>query len=104
MLKSAYQKAAENESIYAIAIAWTVGLLFFTLAGFYFTTIAISPHYYDLQVSDMEGSVAGGAIGFFIGVVVALVITLAYPKITENDARHEAEHHDEQDPVIRSVH
>jgi hypothetical protein len=86
------KKIGHNEdNLIAIGIAWTVGLAFFTLGGFYFTTIAGSAHVVDLQEADMIGGLRGMLVGFIVGVIVATFITIQYPKWTAADEA--AEHH-----------
>ena len=88
------KKIGHNEdNLIAIGIAWTIGVVFFTLAGFYFTTIAGSPHIVDLQTHDMQNGLKGMLIGFILGVLVATFITIFYPKWTAADEAAEAEAH-----------
>lgn len=80
---------SREDNLLAIGIAWTIGLTWFTVGGFYMGTIAGSKHIIDLQVHDMQGPGRTGAmIGFVLGVIVALTITFAYPNMKSPDTDH----------------
>jgi predicted histidine transporter YuiF (NhaC family) len=97
MLKHIKRAAERNEdNAIAMGLAWTVGVLFCTAAGFYFTNIASSKHIVDLQTKDMKASLIGAALGFLVGVLIALAVTFIYPRWTARDEEHHAHgHHDE---------
>jgi hypothetical protein len=90
------QLKSDEGNLFAIGIAWTIALLWFTIGGFYLGTIFGSKHVMDLQVWNMKShGLTGMGVGFAVGVCVALFITINYPKVTARDAamaEHD-EHH-----------
>lgn len=82
---------AEEGNVYAIGIAWTIGLLWFSLLGFYLGTISDSKHIIDLQVKEMRGGgLTGLIIGFLVGATIATLVTIFYPMVTAKEAEREA--------------
>jgi hypothetical protein len=80
------QRLLRREDIrFGVAISWALGLSLAPLAGFYFGTIAGSPHVVDLQVADMENGLRGAGIGLLIGVGMALATTILYPTYKERE-------------------
>ena len=68
----------------AVGGAWTLGLVVFTLAGFYFGTIAghdnhpeNMPHK-DLDPSQLAGAIPYTIAGLIVGILFALWITFRY--------------------------
>lgn len=90
---------AKEDNLLAIGAAWTVGMLWFTLGGFYMGTIIGSDHKIDLQVPLVVGpGVVGMIVGTIIGVIFATLVTLIYPKVTAaDDADHVHEHGHDHD-------
>jgi len=87
------QLKSDEGNLFAAGIAWTIGLLWFTIGGFYLGTIFGSKHVMDLQVWNMQShGLTGMGVGFVVGVLVALFITFNYPKATARDAAKAAEH------------
>jgi len=85
---------SREDNIFAIGIAWTFGLLWFTGGGFYLGTIVGKKHEIDLQVRDMAGpGLTGMLTGFLVGVVVALLVTFIYPNYTSREKREEEQAH-----------
>lgn len=82
---------ADEETLLALGLYWTVGMLFFTLGGFYLANIVAVPipHDRDLQVRDMANSLRGAAVGAAIGVVFGLFWTFVYPRLTRKDYEHD---------------
>jgi uncharacterized membrane protein YdcZ (DUF606 family) len=87
---SYWERLKSNEgNLFAIGIAWTVGLLWFTVGGFYFGTIVTRQKEIDLQLPQIQGGLQWAGIGFGVGVVVATLITIFYPRATAADDAHE---------------
>lgn len=85
------QLKANEGNLLAAGIAWTIGLAWFTLGGFYLGTIFGKKHVYDLQAKDISGiGLNGMIIGLLVGIAVASFITFAYPKSTKRDEEAEA--------------
>ncbi len=86
LLGKVFKHAAHYEdNLIAIGIAWFVGTIICTLVGFYFGTVAGSPHIKDFQPSDMAAGFKGGAIGLGVGILIAIWVTIQYPKSTQRD-------------------
>jgi len=85
---------SDEGNMFAIGIAWTIGLLWFTLLGFYLGTIIDSKHVIDLQVAQMKGGgLTGLIIGFIVGATIATGVTLFYPRVTAKEAAEEEHGH-----------
>ena len=82
---------ADEETLLALGLYWTVGMLFFTLGGFYLANIAVVPvpHDRDLQPMDLQRSLVGAAIGAGIGALLGLFMTAVYPRLTRRDYDHD---------------
>lgn len=66
-----------------VCAAWTLGLLIFTLAGFYFGTIAGHDNHpegrhLDLQVHDLQNALPYAGAGLVVGILFALWMTFGY--------------------------
>ena len=88
------KKIGHNEdNLIAMGIAWTIGIVFFTLAGLYMSLIINSDHQIDFQDHDFRGALPGMGLGFLIGLSVALFVTIMYPKWTAADEAAESAQH-----------
>ena len=81
--------AKSEDTTLATLGAWTLGLVVFTLAGFYFGTIAghdNSPvntagkaiKHQDLNVDQLSAAIKYAASGLGIGILFALIVTFVY--------------------------
>jgi uncharacterized membrane protein len=92
-VKFVEQLKSDEANLFAAGIAWTIGLLWFTIGGFYLGTIFGSKHVIDLQPWNMNShGLTGIGVGFIVGVCVALFVTVNYPRVTARDAKNAEEH------------
>lgn len=82
---------ADEETLLAVAIAWTVGILFFTLGAFYMGNIMAvpPPHEGDITPAVMVTSFKWALGGLGLGVLFAAVFTVVYPRFTRRDYDHD---------------
>lgn len=74
-----------EDTTLAVLASWTLGLVLFTLAGFYFGTIAGHENHppegirhVDLNPSQLEAALPYALSGLVLGLLFALWITFAY--------------------------
>jgi hypothetical protein len=79
----------------AVGGAWTLGLVVFTLAGFYFGSIAghnnhpeNAPHK-DLDPVQLAGAIPYTIAGLVLGIIFALLITFWYTPMKLREIEHE---------------
>lgn len=75
--------AKSEDTTLATLASWSLGLVVFTLAGFYFGTIAGHDNHpegrhQDLNVAQMEQAIPFAIGGLVIGIVFALLVTFWY--------------------------
>ncbi len=74
--------------------SWTLGLVVFTLAGFYFGTIAghdnhpEGPHQ-DLNPAQMANAIPFAVGGLIVGLIFALLVTFWYVPLKLKELEHE---------------
>lgn len=79
----------------AVGGAWTLGLVVFTLAGFYFGSIAghdNHPHnapHKDLDPVQLQTALYYAGAGLTIGIIFALLITFWYTPMKLREIAHE---------------
>jgi hypothetical protein len=84
---------SEDTAIATLA-AWTIGLLIFTLAGFYIGSIAGHDNHpegrhRDLDVVQLTNALPFAAAGLAIGLIFALWITFGYTPSKLRELEHE---------------
>jgi len=90
--------AKREDTTLATLGAWSFGLVLFTLAGFYFGTIAghdntPAGRHQDLNVPQMIDALPFALGGLTIGIVFALLVTFWYVPLKLRELEHEESHH-----------
>lgn len=87
-----------EDTTLATAGAWTLGLVVFTLAGFYIGTIAGHDNHpegshQDLNVSQLQSALPFAGAGLVLGLIFALLITFWYVPTKLRELEHEESGH-----------
>ena len=87
----------EEDTRLALLVGWGFVLPVVTVFSYYFGTIAVSKHVYDLQREDMMAAIPYGVGGFAIGLAFAVFATFIYPRLVFGDLDREAHAHREDE-------
>ena len=82
-----------QESQLGVTIAWILGPLWGTAAGFYLGTIwSQVPMTTDLNTERIAIAAPFALLGLVLGIIFAIVVTVVYPKAIDREYALEAEH------------